>query len=68
MTDQRLTPAQASTLEEIEQGVEDDCTVMLPPGMVYLRKDVWPPKIVLTDAGREVLEHHRSRLGESNTP
>ena len=59
--DQRLTAAQASTLAEIDRGVEDDCTVMLPPGMVHLQKDVWPPKIVLTETGRRALEHQRSQ-------
>lgn len=56
----RLTEPQMRALREIDAGRRDDCTVMLPPGMVCLERGAdgiatFPPKIVLTDRGREVL-------------
>lgn len=76
MSDQRLTPAQWRALEEVEAGRvvlgsrRAESTVFPPATRTDViarlrRKDLVAVQLsrayVLTDAGREVLEHHRSQ-------
>lgn len=55
MGEPKLTEAQMETLRVIASGEQDDCTVMLPAGLIQLDKEQFPPRIVLTDRGREML-------------
>lgn len=60
----KLSEAQIRALEEIEANNHDDCTQMLPVGLVCLAKEangsyVFPPKIVLTDSGLAALQEAR---------